>query len=334
MRAQHDALGKDVLAHLLEEEGTVEKEKVVAPKDSQRIDLVFTPDAEKRARQDRGQRCLRLIRRMTEKTCMFELFSSPLSETVVLLSQRKQISVLDELLVHARRRAGAGQRPTMPVQWILAPTRPQRALTGLGFQAAADWPHGFYCGAPSHKIWIVALNELDPTRETLALRLLGTGRTRLGALAEISAMSPDDEDRPLLLALLGWIRYVVRENRRAAEHLSKEPEFMAVTREGFELWMEKERQRADARIRARAIAEGKAEGKAEGLAVGKAEGLAVGKAEGKAMSLLAVLEARRIPVSVRVRAQILTCTDDRLLDEWIRRAVTAASAREVLSVAN
>lgn len=38
MRAQYDALAQDVLAHLLEEEETVEKEKVVAPKDSQRID--------------------------------------------------------------------------------------------------------------------------------------------------------------------------------------------------------------------------------------------------------------------------------------------------------
>ena len=95
MRAQHDALGKDVLAHLLEDEGLVEKERVVAPKDSQRIDLVFTPDAEKRARRNTGQICLRLVRRMTVRTCMFEVFSSPLSETVVLLSQRKQISVLD-----------------------------------------------------------------------------------------------------------------------------------------------------------------------------------------------------------------------------------------------
>ncbi len=104
MRAQHDALGKDVLAHLLEDEGQVEKEKVVAPKDSQRIDLVFTPDAEKRARRNQGQVCLRLIRRMTQRTCMFEVFSSALTETLVLLSQRKQISVLDEQLVQARRR--------------------------------------------------------------------------------------------------------------------------------------------------------------------------------------------------------------------------------------
>jgi hypothetical protein len=326
MRAQHDALGKDVLAHLLEAEGAVEKEKVVSPKDSQRIDLVFTPDADKRARRNLRQHCLRLIRRMTQRTCMFELFSSPLSTTLVLLSQRKQLSVLDELLVHARRKGAVGPRPTMPEQWILVPTRPQRALAALGFQPAADWPRGFYVGAPGYKVWICVLSELDPTRETLALRLLGIGRTRLEALTEISAIPPDDEDRPVLLALLGWIRYVVRENRRAAEHLNKEPEFMAVTREGFELWMEKERQLADARIRARAIAEGKAEGKAEGLAVGEAKG--------KATSLLTVLEARQIPVPIKLRAQILACTDDELLNLWIRRSVTATSARDVVASAN
>ena len=317
MRAQHAALGKDVLAHLLEDEGTVEKEKVVAPKDSQRIDLVFTPDPAKRARRKKGPACLRLIRRMTQQVCMFELFSSPLSETLVLLSQRKQISVLDEQLVQKRRKGAKKNtaRPTMPVQWILSPTQPKPAIRSLGFHLGDSWPVGFYqAAAPGYKVYIVALNELARTRETLPLRLLGAGRTRMDALEEIAAMSPDDPDRRVLLALLGWIRYVVKENRKAAERLSKEPVFMAVTRQGFEEWMETERQKADARIRARARLEG--------------------NAEGKATSLLAVLEARAIPVSTKLRTQILSCTDDRLLDQWIRRAVSATTAREVFATAN
>ena len=314
MRAQHDALGKDVLAHLLEDEGTVEKEKVVAPKDSQRIDLVFTPDAEKRTRRDRGQACLRLIRRMTLRTCMFELFSSLLSETVILLSQRKQISVLDEMLVHARRKRHEGPRPLMPVQWILSPGRPKRALDELGFQSDGDWPDGFYRGARGYKVWVVALNELPKTRETLALRLLGTGRTRLEALTEIGAMPVTDPDRPVLLALVGWIRYVVRENRKAAEGLSKEPEFMHALREGFEQWMKTQQKLAAAKAMREVRSEARSEGKAE--------------------SLLAVLEARRIPVSKKLRAQIMACADNRLLDLWIRRAVSASSVKEVIETAN
>jgi len=317
MRAQHDALGKDVLAHLLEDEGTVEKEKVVAPKDSQRIDLVFTPDPAKRARRKKGPACLRLIRRMTQQTCMFELFSSPLTETLVLLSQRKQISVLDEQLVQ-RRRKGAKKstaRPTLPMQWILSPTRPKPAIETLGFHSDDSWPAGFYRGAaPGYKICIVALSELARTRESLPLRLLGAGRTRMEALGDIAAMSPDDPDRPVLLALLGWIRYVIRENRNAAKRLSKEPEFMAVTREGFEDWMKAQQKRAAAQV----VREARIEG----------------KAEGKAASLLAVLDAREIAVSARLRAQILSCTDDRVLDMWIRRAATADSVREVLAQTN
>lgn len=313
MRAHHDALGKDVLAHLLEDEGTVEKEKVVAPKDSQRIDLVFTPDPAKRARRRKGHVCLRLIRRMTQQTCMFELFSSPLSETLVLLSQRKQISVLDEQLVQKRRKVAknVAVRPTLPMQWILSPTRPKPAIETLGFHLGDGWPAGFYQGAaPGYKVCILALDELERTRETLPLRLLGTGRTRMGALAEIAALSLDDPDRPVLLALLGWIRYVVKENRKAAERLSKEPEFMAVTRQGFEEWMEAERQKADARIRARALREGKTEGKAE--------------------SLLRILTSRGISVSKKAREQILRCSDGKTLDQWIDRAVAVSTTADLL----
>jgi len=317
MRAQHDALGKDVLAHLLEDEGTVEKEKVVAPKDSQRIDLVFTPDPAKRARRKKGPACLRLIRRMTQQACMFELFSSSLTETLVLLSQRKQISVLDEQLVRQRRKGTqkSTARPTLPLQWILSPTQPKPAIESLGFHMDDGWPAGFYQGAaPGYKVCIVALNELARTRETLPLRLLGTGRTQMDALLEISAMSPDDPDRPVLLALLGWIRYVVKENRKAAERLSKERDFMAVTREGFEEWMKKQQKIAAAQV----VREARSEG----------------KAEGKAASLLAVLDAREIAVSSKLRAQILACSDDHLLDLWIRRAATADSVREVLAQPN
>ena len=42
----------------------------------------------------------------------------------------------------------------MPVQWILSPSRPKRALDELGFQPEGDWPSGFYRGAPGY-LWVV-----------------------------------------------------------------------------------------------------------------------------------------------------------------------------------
>ena len=62
-----------------------------------------------------------------------------------------------------------------------------------------------------------------------------------------------------------------------------------------------------------------------------AEGEAKGRAEGEAAALLAFLGARGIFVSDKVRAQMEACQDAPTLDHWITRAVTAASAEEVIA---
>ncbi len=81
-----------------------------------------------------------------------------------------------------------------------------------------------------------------------------------------------------------------------------------------------------------AIAEARwAEGKAEGEATGFAKGEAVGLAKGKAVAVLAILAARSIHVSPEVRASIEGCEDTEMLDQWIARATTAASAEEIIA---
>ena len=61
-----------------------------------------------------------------------------------------------------------------------------------------------------------------------------------------------------------------------------------------------------------------------------AEGEAQGEAKGEAHAVLTVLEARGIPASAEIRERILACTDLAKLESWLRRAVTAASADEVV----
>jgi hypothetical protein len=58
---------------------------------------------------------------------------------------------------------------------------------------------------------------------------------------------------------------------------------------------------------------------------GKVEGLA----EGEAKAVLSVFQARGITVTDEARARIMTCTDVDQLDEWVRRAVTAATVEEL-----
>jgi hypothetical protein len=59
-------------------------------------------------------------------------------------------------------------------------------------------------------------------------------------------------------------------------------------------------------------------------------GEALGEARGEGRSVLTVLDARGIEVPEAVREHILACTDLAQLDVWLRRAVTAASADEVI----
>ena len=65
----------------------------------------------------------------------------------------------------------------------------------------------------------------------------------------------------------------------------------------------------------------------EGLRRAQAKGKAAGKAEG----VLAVLDARGLPVSAEQRARILGCTDTAELDRWLRSAVTAGNVDDLFT---
>jgi len=69
----------------------------------------------------------------------------------------------------------------------------------------------------------------------------------------------------------------------------------------------------------------------KGLVQGRAEGREEGRTEGMARSVLAVLEARSIPVSPELRTRILACSDPGQLSQWLRRAATAVSADELIT---
>jgi hypothetical protein len=61
------------------------------------------------------------------------------------------------------------------------------------------------------------------------------------------------------------------------------------------------------------------------------QGRAEGKAEGKAAAVLEVLRPRGLDVPDDVRDRVLGCTDLDRLDVYLRRAVTAGSAADVVA---
>jgi hypothetical protein len=86
----------------------------------------------------------------------------------------------------------------------------------------------------------------------------------------------------------------------------------------------------EARGRAEGEARGRAEGEARGRAEGEARGRVEGEARGRAEGILRVLETRGVEVPGDLRAHILACADLERLDRWLARALTVASAREVI----
>ena len=72
---------------------------------------------------------------------------------------------------------------------------------------------------------------------------------------------------------------------------------------------------------------------AEGKAEGKAEGETAGFTKGKVSAILAILAARNIPMSPAARAHIEACHDPVILDQWIARATSSASADEIVAPA-
>lgn len=60
-----------------------------------------------------------------------------------------------------------------------------------------------------------------------------------------------------------------------------------------------------------------------------AQGRAEGRAEGKVAAVLHFLDARGIALTDEQRRRISACTDTRVIDRWIERAVSAASADQL-----
>jgi hypothetical protein len=74
---------------------------------------------------------------------------------------------------------------------------------GFGFEPKAAWPAGFHFLPPAYGTASISVDHLEVTRDSLLLRLLGTGDVLENALAEQAALPADAiEQRATRAALL------------------------------------------------------------------------------------------------------------------------------------
>ncbi|MEV5500796.1 hypothetical protein AB0M50_35915 [Nonomuraea fuscirosea] len=57
--------------------------------------------------------------------------------------------------------------------------------------------------------------------------------------------------------------------------------------------------------------------------------LAQGRLRGEARALLKFLAIQGIPVTEEVRERVMSCSDEAVLDDWLRRAIEAESVEDV-----
>ncbi len=70
---------------------------------------------------------------------------------------------------------------------------------------------------------------------------------------------------------------------------------------------------------------------AQAKAAGAAEGRLEGLSRGRAADVLAVFDARGLPVSDELRARVLACTDLDQLGVWLRHAVTVVAPDDIFA---
>jgi len=296
METPFDQFAKDMWAACLERVTPVATQVAVAA-EVQYVDLTFEGIAEVEklaALQPFG-----MVARITaEGSGHIEFFHEAPSVEDVLFCMQKQIQ---------RRR----ETQPPPRLWIISAGRPTKAIDSLGFAPDETWLRGVYrCLAQGFLLTLVAVSELPKRRDTLLLRLLGTGSVLKQALAEVRRL-PDDAPelrviRPAMLQLLA--------NRPELAQTPEEEELLMTAEEFAAQW----EQRAELRGEQRGELRGEQRGELRGLRRGRQE------------TLLRGLKLRFGVVDASIEARVLEASADEL-DLWLDRVFTARNTEDVFN---
>jgi len=304
-RTPFDRLGKQLVRDALEGHGSIESDAEV-PAHTRHIDLWVTP----------GDGCAPLPDRLG-------LFGSIISRPVTIeffhnTPSAEELHVC--LLKYGEFRHFLSRQkslPPVPVQWVISSGRPDGGIDGLRFRPTTGWPRGIYESPPLQCTRLVVVNELPVTRNTLLVRLLGTGPVLKFAIAELQALSEDAPERRLALPVLVRLRLTVPTD--PAQQTSDDQEFLMSTQDIVETW------------RREAIQEGVKQGLEEGVKQGLEEGVKQGLQQGERKLLLRQLRRRfGAKVDRGIERRVAEASAGQV-EVWADRVLSAATLAEVLA---
>jgi hypothetical protein len=99
---------------------------------------------------------------------------------------------------------------------------------------------------PAWRVHVVVVTELPRTRDTVLLRLLGPTRIRMEAIKDLMALPEGAWERAVVLPWLQRLRLEVPED--PAERTDEERDFIMETREWFEQYKARERQKSQVEL--------------------------------------------------------------------------------------
>ncbi|MBI5547097.1 MAG: hypothetical protein HY901_24720 [Deltaproteobacteria bacterium] len=135
--------------------------------------------------------------------------------------------------------------------WVISSGKPEGAMVGLGFVPRASWSLGVYALPEAWGVFLVVLSELPRVRETLILRLMGSGKVLREAIEDLKALPADAPERQVIEPLLVRMQVEIRAAPRP--RTDDEEDFVMNSQELMEQFQSKLRD------------EGREEGLEEGL---------------------------------------------------------------------
>ena len=284
-RDPFDRLAKGEVKAMLEQAGKVETQ-VELSNPVLYADLLFEPDPSKsRTLTEYGW----FARIAAGGAAVFEfVHSTPNTEGLLQCLRRAPT------LRAVRSKASTPMR-----QWIFSAGVPKTAIEELGFVPDDEWAStGVYRLPRGYRVTLFVISELPQIRETLLLRLLGTGRTFVDAVAEFLALPRDAPEHGVahihVLNCLRSIRYSGRPlTEEEQELLMNSAHYMDIDE-------------LDARIEAR------------------------GETRGRAAILRKQLKLK-FPHVTEAELVVLDSASSEQLESWAERVLTANSLAEVLA---
>jgi hypothetical protein len=267
-----------------------------ATADTMYVDAVVSPRAPREALLERG-----MLGRLALDDCAFEVFA----ET----PDRYDVDLCVARVLWIQAKARRARR-----LWIISPGLARQAIAAWGLERLPEWGCAVYGGVTFASPSIVVLSELAPTRDTLLLRLMGSGALLREAIADARALPADAWERPIIDELLLQME---RDLDRMMGTKSKASEELQMRYAELVKINEAER------------AEWRAEARAAGLAEGRAEGHAEGVLVGERAALRTIVAARGWTLSAAQGTRVEECSDPQQITTWIRRAAVVATVDAV-----